>query len=1546
MVTIVPIRSSIEKLALSESNSIAIQNFCKEYKEKLDGGMHEEQICEQFVIDLSKIAESESAKAVLNDVNEAVKANESNIKLANSVYQLSKGSCMFVAPMIESAVVNYITDKNSKTRDDVRVNVSLFESDSTVQSILETLQYEQYEEKNGKTLVNAIIKEEFKTPEVKTYTQDEVDKILSDKVNEMAEAEKNAVKKTKGMIPNHVKLGESINAILQGCKNNEKVKVFCEQYIAALNAGKADELLYESFISGISNWNYLSAVDTELSALKGRVSQYKQDIDLKKILETMAQTGSYYIVPLIEDVVVDYVENKNMATRTILLQRLEAFEYDPFVRDMECLITRDLSIENTVYLGESVEYLNSQVKTELIFSPVQYIKENECVFNVKGAYYARKGTNIAKLTKNEVASLSESFKSLCNLVNADNVRISNDMNSITVYGNSNNICTITESEITLNGKEVTTDELKKLMESAINMQSDDAEFYAMSVALNEHYNDIAYIDFVKRIEARDNSGKSCDVFKLKESIFVNTTNSNLGRSTFYRNVNPIQCRKYINEHMEINCGPLFEDELPEQEKIEKSIEDKKKEYQDYIDSLEEKKETLKQMKDEGADTEDIDKAIEMIDKELEDTKNDFSKYQKDAEKYLNGDDDDADDSLKNEVPDTEDDDKASDTDDAENKDGDSEDKEDKAGDELDPDKESPEDMEQPLGDTVDTEGGEDAAEFEFPDEFADVAEYDPDFDVPTEVVKTETEQGQSTDINYGKFQIVKVSYNKNVKTGESNGKGEVILVIPSVDANGDVHDDTRKITFYLDDERKPVINNEYMPLDMYTQIVDAIENDPQTENINVVGSKDVKTETTPIETVPAETETEEQPIEKIEQDTVEEKPEDTGTEEPKEVSAEDIKAEITEPENKDDNRETPAETAEGDVEATYPINVGLYPQEIAPIEMGDFEKDLDDKMKIEHSESEDKDGEVILKIANKAQANALRKYFHTWMNYDDNQFNSYFPELQKCFDNHPTNIDVMPANESVQIKGVKSSSEDPFRVMLPCNESLCKLFGLSYDNTIEQFQIVPENSKEEMKIYESLYTYARKNNGNVEQDVIDILEKYGDKYGKICESSCSYKLNVPYNNFLEQKLKANGFNVETVNENMSTEILKDDYKKAKKILESFYGEAAPTEARDFFQFLNENVTITVKDDTTGKTVTINTDDFNGKTDSSTAENGVAPDFEDSFKNVTFNPEESLAFKDDEESADDEKGEDKKDEEKVTDNNEGTEDKESKETENGESNEENSEEEHSKESSEEDNGSDDKKSEDEKPKKKFKFKAKKADESLKSKDGKKLNESALPTAEPNVLDYVKCKDGCKGQIICKQADESFVVNVGGHTKIYPKSDLTMIHERLDLVECPFKFDANTLKGVYESYVNCGLFVNSTQVTPNDCKVQLLEFMNAKDDDEINIIVEGEKTQAMKKYIRITESLDELIDLANYSKATLTYLVEGVEHKTDVLVHTRDYNNYVMLKESTVPVRTLVFDENGETHLMNIPGGNLMIKESEDFFRPAYEKLMESAIAALS
>ena len=33
-----------------------------------------------------------------------------------------------------------------------------------------------------------------------------------------------------------------------------------------------------------------------------------------------------------------------------------------------------------------------------------------------------------------------------------------------------------------------------------------------------------------------------------------------------------------------------------------------------------------------------------------------------------------------------------------------------------------------------------------------------------------------------------------------------------------------------------------------------------------------------------------------------------------------------------------------------------------------------------------------------------------------------------------------------------------------------------------------------------------------------------------------------------------------------------------------------------------------------------------------------------------------------------------------------------------------------------------------------------------------------------------------------------MNVSGHTKIYPKSDVELAHTRFDLVETPFKYDA--------------------------------------------------------------------------------------------------------------------------------------------------------------
>ena len=193
-----------------------------------------------------------------------------------------------------------------------------------------------------------------------------------------------------------------------------------------------------------------------------------------------------------------------------------------------------------------------------------------------------------------------------------------------------------------------------------------------------------------------------------------------------------------------------------------------------------------------------------------------------------------------------------------------------------------------------------------------------------------------------------------------------------------------------------------------------------------------------------------------------------------------------------------------------------------------------------------------------------------------------------------------------------------------------------------------------------------------------------------------------------------------------------------------------------------------------------------------------------------------------------------------------------------------------------------------------------------------------------------------------ADGSLIVNVDGHTIPYERRQLKMTKERPDTLDYPMEEWAARLKGLTESYVNCGMFVNNMRVTPNDCKVRLIEYMSAKDGDEIQIVIEGEATKADRKYIRITESVADVLDLANYADGKMSLMVEGRLVESDVLVNVKDYMKYKNVNENVFPVRTLVFDDNGETHLRYVNGANLRLNESGDIYVPDYEASLKRSV----
>jgi hypothetical protein len=118
---------------------------------------------------------------------------------------------------------------------------------------------------------------------------------------------------------------EAVNSL----NESKELRVVLEQFRDALDKGVHETRLYEQFITALSPFGYFPTVGNAIKAVTDRVELYKNDVDIMKILETMKESRSNYLVPLISDVVENYLANKNMQTRHQLSETLMKFTYDP-----------------------------------------------------------------------------------------------------------------------------------------------------------------------------------------------------------------------------------------------------------------------------------------------------------------------------------------------------------------------------------------------------------------------------------------------------------------------------------------------------------------------------------------------------------------------------------------------------------------------------------------------------------------------------------------------------------------------------------------------------------------------------------------------------------------------------------------------------------------------------------------------------------------------------------------------------------------------------------------------------------------------------------------------------------------------------------------------------------------------------------------------------------------------------------------------------------------------------------------------------------------
>ncbi|MFW6311169.1 MAG: hypothetical protein ACOC1K_02925 [Nanoarchaeota archaeon] len=415
---------------------------------------------------------------------------------------------------------------------------------------------------------------------------------------------------------NNLGVRESIEKLSN--EKNSGLEKILEQFENLLDNGYHEALLYEEFTSALQSFSYFPTVGNAIKAVQDRVQNYKSDVDITKILETMKTTKSGYLVPLIEDVVNNYIANKNETTKHQLKETLIKFTYDPFVRDIVNLVSLDAT-------ELQLEYANGECDIEKIYSPVMYIGEGEAVFNVKGAYYIRKGNNVNRIPSEEYSKLDESYKALCQLINEEDVII--EKKNITLYGKKNSKAIITGDEVIINETSYNNEQIRNAAENS--EWSGDTEFLIKAAVLMENFDNIAEVDFVKRVYLKENLDFSADVFKLRDNIFITTHDPELGKGTFYRNINPIQAKNIMMEHLRFDVSKTFKYLLPDEEKILSQINETKESYNSYINELDEKINTFSNMT-----LNKVNKTVlEALKDELEEEKEEYKDYLHRAEAY-------------------------------------------------------------------------------------------------------------------------------------------------------------------------------------------------------------------------------------------------------------------------------------------------------------------------------------------------------------------------------------------------------------------------------------------------------------------------------------------------------------------------------------------------------------------------------------------------------------------------------------------------------------------------------------------------------------------------------------------------------------------------------------------------------------------------------------------------------------------------------------------------------------------------------------------------
>ena len=644
---------------LATTKNVSLTAFLLRVNENLERGVKDIVLFEAFGRGLEKFSDIKAVKQVIDQLNAVSKDNA-------ALYE-----CLMIANTITDEYVNeqlvesinaYFNEPNDFTKEQIKDAIenvhNLNESQkaarlSLIVSNVENAQPTYFSSVSLNESANLVKRQNQSRDEViQKKIQESVERLIEQRLSDHdAEERKLAEQNTLSHISNKMGLLESINRLMRSdaAKGNQKLMDKLSQFSSAIAQGCYEERVYESFIQQITPFNYLKPVENTIKTINEKANENPDSLLLTRILEEMSEAADSYIYrEMVEEDVCRFINNPSPENRIQALNACMPYATNRFVNKILETIYRisdnrfagSIS-EAALSIKDQISMIKENVSVYNMYSPVLYIKEGQSVFAVGNSFYLKNGNIIAPLSKEYIPKLDEKFVQLAHLVNNPNVKIVEDK----IYLSGEDLyATIYEDRVIISdGTSQSIEDatsLRRLNEMCMKYGTyGNTEFFIMASCLIENFNNIAPLSFAKRVMLNENKDISCELFRLDENIFIATHNYSIQQNTFYRNVNPIFARNTINEHFGINVGRIFEDLLPDQEKIMIQLYETKNEYEKSIEDYENAIQELEDAKENATTAEiekELDAAIEDTKQKLEDVKKEYRQWQDSADETIKG----------------------------------------------------------------------------------------------------------------------------------------------------------------------------------------------------------------------------------------------------------------------------------------------------------------------------------------------------------------------------------------------------------------------------------------------------------------------------------------------------------------------------------------------------------------------------------------------------------------------------------------------------------------------------------------------------------------------------------------------------------------------------------------------------------------------------------------------------------------------------------------------------------------------------------------------